>query len=75
MNKIIGLLLDHIFVSKMNHDKNNMELNIFLSYKENVESKKLQLILKSSYGFKRGYDTQGTKRYKVSYQVNCYCCL
>ena len=59
----------------MNNDKNNMELNIFLLYKENDQSKKLQPILRNSYEFKRGYDTQGTKRYKVYYQVNCYFCL
>ena len=52
-----------------------MELSIFLSYKENDEAKKLQPILRSSYEFKRGYDTGGTKRYKVGYQVNCYLCL
>ena len=75
VNKIISSLLDHILVSKMNNDKNNMELNIFLLYKENDQSKKLQPILRNSYEFKRGYDTQGTKRYKVYYQVNCYFCL
>lgn len=73
--KIISSLLDHIVVSKISNDKNNMELNIFLSYKESDENKKLQPILRSSYEFKRGYDTQGTKRYKVNYQVNCYFCL
>lgn len=73
LNKIISLLLDHIEVSKISNDKNNMKLNIFLSYKEN-ENKKSQPILTSYYEFKRGYDTQGTKRYKVSYQVNCYFC-
>lgn len=75
INKIISSLLDHIVVSKIRNDKNNMELNIFLSYKENDEIKKLQPILRSSYEFKRGYDTGGTKRYKVGYQVNCYFCL
>ena len=75
VNKIISSLLDYILVSKMNNDKNNMELNIFLLYKENDQSKKLQPILRNSYEFKRGYDTQGTKRYKVYYQVNCYFCL
>ncbi|MGN0973789.1 MAG: recombinase family protein [Bacilli bacterium] len=74
-NKIISLLLDHIVVYKICNDKNDMELNIFLSYKENDETKKLQPILRSSYEFKRGYDTRGTKRYKVCYQVNCYFCL
>lgn len=75
ITKIISSLLDHIVVSKINNDKNNMELNIFLSYKESDKTKKLQPILRSSYEFKRGYDTQGTKRYKVYYQVNCYFCL
>ena len=75
INKIISFLLDHIVVSKICKCKNNMEVNIFLSYKENDETKKLQPILRSSYEFKRGYDTQGTKRYKVYYQVNCYFCL
>ena len=75
IDKIISSLLERIVVSKICNDKNNIELNIFLSYKENDETKKLQPILRSSYEFKRGYDTQGTKRYKVNYQVNCYFCL
>ena len=75
INKIISSLLQRIVVSKICNDKNNMELNIFLSYCEFDETKKLQPILRSSYEFKRGYDTQGTKRYKVNYQVNCYFCL
>jgi DNA invertase Pin-like site-specific DNA recombinase len=75
IDKIISSLLERIVVSKICNDKNNMELNIFLAYKENDETKKLQPISRSSYEFKRGYDTQGTKRYKVNYQVNCYFCL
>ena len=75
INKIISSLLDHILVSKINNDKKNMKLDIFLLYKENDEREKLQPILQCNYEFKRGYDTQGTKRYKVSYQVNCYFCL
>ena len=75
INKIISSLLQRIVVSKICNDKNNMELNIFLSYCEFDETKKLQPILRSSYEFKRGYDTGGTKRYKVNYQVNCYFCL
>lgn len=71
ITKIISSLLDHIVVSKISNNKNNMELNIFLSYKDN-DNKKLQPILRSSYEFKRGYDTKGTKRYKVYYQMNCY---
>ena len=75
INKIISFLLERIVVSKICNNKNNMELNIYLSYKEDDEKKKLQPILRSSYEFKRGYDTRGTKRYKVYYQVNCYFCL
>ena len=75
IKKIISSLLERIVVSKICNNKNNMELNIFLSYKEDDEKKKLQPILRSSYEFKRGYDTRGTKRYKVYYQVNCYFCL
>lgn len=72
IDKIISFLLQRIVVSKICNDKNKMELNIFLSYKESDKTKKLQPILRSSYEFKRGYDTQGTKRYKVNYQVYCY---
>lgn len=74
INKIISSLLEHIVVSKICECKNNMRLNIFLSYKENDETKRLQPILRNSYEFKRGYDTKGTKRYMVNYQVNCYFC-
>ena len=74
-DKMISFLFDHIVVSKICNDKNNMKLNIFLSYKENDETKKMQSILSSNYEFKRGYDTRGTKRYKVNYQVNCYFCI
>lgn len=73
ITKIISSILEHIIVSKINNDKYNIKLHIFLSYKDN-ENKKLQPILRSNYEFKRGYDTQGTKRYKVYYQANCYFC-
>ena len=72
IDKIISSLLEQIVVSKICECKNNMELNIYLSYKEKNKTKKLQPILRSSYEFKRGYDTKRTKRYKVYYQVNCY---
>lgn len=70
LDKIISLLLDHIAVSKISNDKNNMELKVFLSYKKSEDDK--DLLLKNNYEFKRGYDTTGTKRYKVYYQVYCY---
>lgn len=74
INKIISFLLDHITVAKICNNKNNMKLNIFLSYKESDKAKTTQPILKNNYEFKRGYDTQSTKRYIVNYQVNCYFC-
>ncbi len=72
IDKIISSLLEQIVVSKICECKNNMELNIYLSYKEKNKTQKLHPILRSSYEFKRGYDTKKTKRYKVYYQVNCY---
>ena len=71
-NKIIRSLLDYILVSKIKSDRNNLLLDIFLSYnkkeKMNIPSPSLRL----SYEFRRGYDTRGTKRYKINYQVNIY---
>lgn len=66
-NKIVSLILDHIIVSSIKNDKNNLKLNIFLSYKN-----KQQPLFKANYEFKRGYDTKSTKRYTIKYQVNCY---
>ena len=74
INKLISYLVERIIVSKIGNNKNNMELKIFLSYKGNAETN-LKPILKNNYEFKRGYDTNGTKRYNVNYQVNCYFCL
>ncbi len=63
-DKIVSYLLDHIVVSKIDNDKNHMNLDIYLSYKKN------DMKLCYDYEFKRGYDTVGTKRYKVYYHVN-----
>ncbi len=68
-NKIIDLVLDHMVVSKINNCKDHMQLNVFLSYKSLTHSEPL---LKNKYEFKRGYDTKGTKRYHVKYQVAYY---
>lgn len=72
--KVIEFLLNHMIVSKIGHHKNQMELTVFLSNIGSKESKNRQPLLRSSYEFKRGYDTKGTKRYHVYYQVNCYLC-
>ena len=67
-DKITRLFLDHMTVSNIENDKTKMELNIFLSYKKATK----ELLLEDTYEFKRGYDTKGTKRYKVTYLVKCY---
>lgn len=69
-NKTISLLLDHMVASKINNDKNKIELNIFLLNKESNNLKKP--FFQNNYEFRRGYDTKGAKRYKVYYQVNVY---
>ena len=51
-----------------------MKLNIFLSYKDDGV-KGLKPILGNSYEFRRGYDTNKAKKYRVYYQMNCYFCL
>ena len=75
LKKIISYLLEKIVATKVGNSKNKIKLNIFLSYKDNDITKKIPLILRENYEFKRGYDTYGTKRYKICYQVNCYFCL
>ncbi len=72
LNKTIHLLLDHITVSKINNNKNNLNLNIYLSVKEKKKTKKKEPFFKQHLEFKRGYDTKGTKRYQISYQINYF---
>ena len=85
-DKIIDLLLDKIVVSKINNDRNHIELNIFLNFsKEYVEKELKQTLiptvdgfesfLRKEYEFKRGYNTTSTKRYEVKYKVNMFICL
>jgi len=72
INKIISSILDHVVVSKICNDKDNIELNVFLSYKKNDTYKYLNPFFRNNYEFNRGYDTRSTKRYKVCYFVKCY---
>ena len=85
-DKIIDLLLERIVVSKINNDRNYIELNIFLNFsKEYVEKELKQTLiptvdgfesfLRKEYEFKRGYNTTSTKRYEVKYKVNTFICL
>jgi len=79
--KLIALLLDKIIVSKINNDKENIELNIFLNFTKNSIEKELQevvnpnienILIKKDYEFKRGYNTTGTRRYIVKYKVSTH---
>ena len=63
-NKIIDSILNKIYVYK---EKDIINLEIYLNYKAQKET-----VIKESYEFKRGYDTKGTKRYKVKYEVKCF---
>ena len=85
-DKIIELLLDKIIVSKINGNKENMELKIFFNFGENFLEKEVQQavipsmenfknFMRKNYKFKRGYNTTGTRRYIVKYQVNSYICV
>ena len=58
--KIISLLLKEIRVSKI---EEKIYLDIYLNY---LIEKELYI----NYEFKRGFDTKGTKRYIVYYEVN-----
>ncbi len=70
--KIVNSLLDHMEVSKITNNKNNIQLKIFLSMYDDSTLKTSHPILENDYQFKRGYDTKGTKRYQVTYHVSFY---
>ena len=76
-DKIIELLLDKIIVSKINGNKEDIELKIFFNFGENFIEKEGQQrdssIMIKNYEFKRGYNTTSTRRYIVKYQV--YLCV
>ena len=85
-NQVIELLLDRIVVSKINNDKENMELKIFWRLSKNFLEKEVQQavipsmenfknFMRKTFEFKRGYNTTGTRRYIVKYQVNSYICV
>ncbi|MBE6141154.1 MAG: recombinase family protein [Firmicutes bacterium] len=83
-DQIIKLILDKIIVSKIDDDKNNIELKVFLNFTSNTIDKKENIVpivenfksfFRRNYEFKRGYNTSGTKRYSVYYKVDTYICL
>ena len=59
LEKVIDLLLKYIYVSK---EGEIIKLDIYLNYKINK-------LINEKYEFKRGFDTKGTKRYFINYQV------
>ena len=70
-NKLIDLLIKKIIVSKNN--KENIELKIFLNFsKYHFEKEYYQLINQKEYEFKRGYNTTGTRRYIMKYNVSLF---
>lgn len=82
-DKIIDLLLERIIVSKINDDRNYIELNIFLNFSKEYVEKELkqtliptvdgfEIFFKKEYKFKRGYNTIATKRYEIKYRVNIF---
>ena len=85
-DRLVELLLNRIVISKVNDDKNNIELKIFFNFSEEYAKNEmgdniipsvdgLKCFSRKDYEFKRGYDKTGTKRYSVKYKVNCYICL
>lgn len=70
-NKLIELLLDRIIVSKINDNKENVELKIYLNFSKSFLEKEAPNLIttKKDYEFKRGYNTTGTRRYTIKYSV------
>lgn len=84
--RLMELLLNKIVVSKINNDKNNLELNIFFNFSKNFFTKDeksslipssdgLQRFMRKEYEYKRGENIPGAKRYIVKYKVNAYICI
>ena len=82
-DRLVELLLNRIVISKVNDDKDNIELKIFFNFSPQYAKNEmgdnivpsvdgLKCFLRKDYEFKRGYDKTGTKRYSVKYKVNCY---
>ena len=71
-NKLIELLLDRIIVSKINDNKENVELKIYLNFSKSFLEKEAPNLIttKKDYEFKRGYNTTGTRRYTIKYSVS-----
>lgn len=68
-NQLIKLLLDKIIVSKIDNDKENIKLKMFFNFSKNFPLKEIMI---KNYEFKRGYNTTGTRRYIVKYQIDVY---
>ena len=63
-NILINLLLDRIITTK-NKEKDTIHLDVYLNVISNAN-------YREKYEFYRGYNTSGTRRYKVSYLVNIF---
>ena len=65
---LINMLIDKIIISKNCYVTDSINLEVFLKLndKYNVDS------YSDTFEFKRGYNTTGTRRYKVTYKVNLF---
>ena len=86
ISQLIYLLLQRIVVSKINNDKENIELKVFFKFSKNFLENRVKKIvvsdidnyiniMRKDYEFKRGYNTISTRRYIVKYLVNSYICV
>ena len=65
-NTLLNIALNKMLVSKIENNKDYIKLDIYL--KLNNESYKYQ----DEYEFNRGYNTCGTRRYKIKYKVELF---
>ncbi len=63
--KKINILLEKIIVDKINNDRENIKLDIFLNIKK-------EKTINKYYEFKRGYNTTKTRRYIMKYHTYIY---
>ena len=77
IDKLIDLLLRKIIVSKINNNKEYIELKVYLNISKTFLKKEIKNneFINKEYIFKRGYNTKGTRRYIIKYWVKTYICI
>jgi hypothetical protein len=82
-DKLISLILEKIVVSKIENNKENVELSIFFNFSEKfvndtekiICANNLKCFFRKDFEFKRGFNKTGTRRYIMNYKVLCYICI